>query len=599
MSISHLPPFSGQGLWACSTCGSIRTARFCTRCGEKVERDRKTWFSLVGAPGETMMNRRSQVLNRFPGVANIEADRYVLHADGLPHLRWIADNLGQMPGGKQVRVVGPGGWGMQVKEPVCQCLLATVSSSIRGCMTQKARPALCANLTAYLPLCEEMTTHSLADLLEMWGRKGDAELLVLGLLLEMDGGDVRRTCPLFGRALRFGVSDVERLALMMGHLVSRRRSGPIVLGGSNAREGRRVGVSGSARLESSGSGLWSEEGSGLFARWNSGLIHAAADKGYRSSISYVAPDGAVESLRPVSGKVDSAHCVGGDLVLGVHRPRGLRGIHVVHGGPEPGGLLTQTLPVTDADAFMGRSACLEVYGSTVRIASSDSEGVLRLVGWEGRRLPGARWNLLIADANHFLVWSDEGVALLLGRKRGWLLTSVAGEGRYPDASPETPHFSGVRQAVRLSSRRFAVLSAGGHCLSVMEFGQFPGMLEVPASCPSRYILPFPAQAMAGGDADLVFLHGAGYVYAVRLSTGQAVHWEPRADSMRGGVVTGGGWWRADDRLRFLLSRRAPSANRWSPTLADRLADMLTQKHGETHPIVDRLHRQPFKPSWGV
>jgi hypothetical protein len=600
MRITYLAPLSGAPFWACGACGSVRTARYCSVCGEKVPRERERWLTLSATPGEATARKGRQILDSWPGRAQIEPDRWGLHVERASDLQWLADKGGSLPGMRQAVMTGASGWELAADDPIFACLLGTVDSSIRGCMTQKARASACGELASLLPLCEKMTTYSLADLLELAGRKKEAELLTLGVILQMERGDARRSCPLFGRALRLGPADVDRMHLLFSLLEGKEEEGPVVAGSGRPKLRRGGGLVGTTVSGIGGRALAVEAGpQSLLCHSGRQIMCASVSKRNRTGLSLYSESGDLLSRCQASGEVDFVHPADGVFVAGVRRSRGLRGVHLVQGDADSEVSVSATLPVCDLSRWNGVTACVEVYGATVRVASADEKGDLRLAAWRGRMLSGTRWMLHVVGTRRFLIWSDAGAMALLGPGKGWLLTPASGDARYPDQRIDAPHFNRVRHVLRLSQRTFAVLADGGHSVSLLTVQDGPGTLEVPASCDRRLILPVPAAELSGDGGDLLFLRDQMRLYSMRVSTGEARHWQPLGDDAGGRVMVGGGWHYRGPVPHLVLPGRASSSRGWLLDVSEKLADLLGQKHGETHRIVDRLGRRPDKSSWGV
>ncbi len=550
--------FGGPYLPTCPSCGAAVVAAYCARCGDRhPEPANDAWFSIVVETSARRALGDTKRLSGYPGRVEERAGRFIIEVERASQIDWLRTHTPRILAAPNTALVTASGRRITPKDPVYPCLLGVMESGIRGCMTQKARAALCDGESALLPLREEMRTYSLSDQLYGNGQEALARELVLGVLCRLHDEGQKLYCPLFGRSLALAPSDAEALPFLLARLCAQRNQAPIVRPFLHLEIVR--GQYEAARV-----------------RARERALHPRATGPYRSVVA-CGPG--------ILGRYDTE--VGQPMV------------DLVTGGPDGEIADRVVLQADDMDLHEGHLAVLRVDGGMVRIQDYGPEGSTGGL-WAGGRLPATDWRVRRWTAGWYWVHSAQGALLLLGPERGWLLSPSSGEGRQHAGSPSASEFSGVIGLVRLG-RHVAILSARGHRLTVLEAaGSRVPQGDPPLAAVFDAALPCGAMAIGEAGSDRLLLADDRFVFTLapaRLRVDVLARREPpeRVLMLPGRALLSGGQ-TAPRQVGAPAARGAVPP--WEQVREQARLAAERGLEGEALGILDRQGRLPHRSTWG-
>jgi len=466
-------------------------------------------------------------------------------------------------------ILAPGGRRIPSADPVYACAIGVMESGIRGCMTQKARPAHCAFESTILPLREPMKSHSLADQLGESGRADLAQELVIGALSQLHREGLKAYCPLFGRVLRLEEADVKELPHLIAAALEAAASSPRLL---PIADGPALPVK---QMDSPPAKAGSALQLALTLRQRERAIHPRAD-----------------------GPYDSVDQMAGAVVCRFATDLQQRMVDVVT--PSPDGEMGKRLSLQADDIDIHRSGLtvLRVEKRAIQIADHMS-GEEFVGGWQGGLLPtDVRWRVKRWRTGWYWVWSDAGSLFLLTPERGWLLTALSGEARGLSARPNHEEFSSVKGVVRIG-KEVAILSAGGHRLTFLAH-KLDGVPvgEPPLKMTRDLIIPHPARAIGLGKGSRPLLLDDALVYTVDPRVGEVHVLGPLADGSRPSIFGGYVVSEASSGTSLVGPGHLQGGLTW--TQMEVLLRQATERRPnvESWTLLDRQGRLPHRTTWG-
>jgi hypothetical protein len=560
----------GPLLPTCSRCASLVVNTYCGRCGERFdEPSTAAWFHVQVESTARRTAREATLLEKYPGEAQRVGARQTLTVGEAAHIDWLRTRAPRLLAMRNSVLLAPGGRRIPSADPVYTCAIGVMESGIRGCMTQKARPAHCAFESTILPLREPMKSLALADQLESAGRKDLAQELVIGALSQLHREGQKAYCPLFGRALRLEAADIKRLPMLISSALESAATSP-----------RIIPIANEPALPTS-------EQQRVPTKPGDAVKLALALKG-RGRAIHPRADGPYDSVDHMAGVVISRFATDSQN----------RMVDVV--APSSNGEMGKrvSLQADDVDIHRNGLAVLRVDKQYMQIA--DHMGGEEFAGsWQGGNLPtNVHWRVRRWRTGWYLVWSGSGALFFLGPERGWLLSSLTGEARGLASVPGCEEFSSVRGVVQIG-KEVAVLSGGGHRLTLLALKeQGVPMGQPPLHISRDLILPHPAQAMGRGRGNRLVLYDHHVVYCLnggaskvevmgKLEAGSAnllfggivVCEGPGETRLMGpGQPTGGPTWVQLEVLLRQATDRRPNLESWT--------------------LLDRQGRMPHRTTWG-
>ncbi len=560
----------GPLLPTCSRCASLVVNTFCGRCGEKFAAAGKgTWFQVQVESTARRTAREATQLERYPGEAQRVGGRQTLAVGRASHIDWLRTTAPRLLAMRNSVIISPGGRRIASADPVYLCAIGVMESGIRGCMTQKARPAHCSFESTILPLRESMKSLSLADQLEQAGRADLAQALVIGALSQLHRTGQKAYCPLFGRALRLAASDVADLPMLISAALDSAATSPTLLPLADEPAlpvKEQLGGPGepddAAKLA-------------LVLKERERAIHPRADGPYHS-------------LDRMAGTVVSRYAT--DV--------GQRMVDVV--SPLSDGEMGRRLSLQAEDIDIHGKGIAVLRADKQSLQISDHMGGEEFAGaWQGGELPtDVHWRICRWRTGWYWVWGDSGALFFLSPDRGWLLTSLSGEARGLADVHSPEEFSSVRSVVQIG-KEVAILSAGGHRLTflALKSNGIP-VGQPPLQVTKDLIIPNPVTAMGLGRGNRLVLFDHELVYCLNARADKA---EVKGKleggtfySLFGGSVVCRG--PAGDRL---IGPGPPTAG-LSPVQLEVLLRQATERRSnlESWTLLDRQGRMPHRTTWG-
>lgn len=560
----------GPLMRTCPRCASLVVANFCGRCGERfVEPTSGAWFRIQVESTARRTAAEFSRLESYPGEAVRVGARQTLTVQTAAEIDWLRNSAPRLLALRNSAILAPGGRRIPSADPVFACSIGVMESGIRGCMTQKARPAHCAFESTVLPLRDPMKSLSLVDQLEGAGRKDLARELVLGVLANLHRQGEKAFCPLFGRVLRLNAADVNVLPMQIAAALAAAIEAPKLLPLGEApelqvRHGDRPATKPSAAVRLA-----------VALRQRPRAVHPRAD-----------------------GPYDSADIMAGALVLRFATDLQQRMVDVVL--PTADGELGErlSLQADDVDIHAGGLAVLKVDKLHLRV--TDHEGGNDFSGaWQGGELPaGALWRVRRWRTGTYWVWNDAGALFLLSPERGWLLSALSGQARGNASVPGAAEYSSVRGVVSVE-KEVAVLSAGGHRLTflgIKQGGVPPD--EPPLQVTRDLILPHPAREIGSGRGNALIMIDDSLAYGVNTGSGTIDVWGVIDAGTHVSLIGGYAVCEAGSEIRNLGPGHASGGPTWSKLQA--LVRRATERRPEAESwgLTDRQGRAPHRTTWG-
>ena len=417
---------------------------YCARCGEKSRDFHGAWFILDVGVTSARAARLLKTFNRYPGPV-VKVGKFLkFTVSNAAQIDWVREQTGKLLFSAGTSLTGPTGTRCTSDDPVFKCMMGVMDSRLRGCMTQMARPSVCADEAALLPLRETMKNASLADQLHEEKRSDLAQRLTLGVIASLSSRNRSVHCPLFGTALRLLPADRDRLPLLLADLVAEHEAGNMVFPFYPA--GRKDTAVPSVQP-------------------------AHDDPGRPPSLKETVV-GSIKSKDDGLDKLPRYHQIkiAEGAVIGSHpRSATVRSVDFLwFEGPDQIAKRT-TLHCDSIDISDRVVSVLAVKGNQFRVAEASRKlKVMQLGAWRGGDLPEVEWGLIRNSESHYWVWSHEGAIMYLTPQRGWLLSPVQGHARYRELKSSQDDLSGVVNVCSCGSGIIAVLSAAGHRLTVLK-----------------------------------------------------------------------------------------------------------------------------------